>query len=92
MRIFFPRNTIQYTNQSSDPENGPVHVECSMMINVMASATEADLEGLFENFQKTTSRRMSLSEMVHQQKQWKHTIKWKTESLMKRENKKYPQE
>ena len=37
------------------------------MKNVMASSTEAELGGLFENDQKATSMRMALSEMGHQQ-------------------------
>ena len=48
------------------PKNGPVHVECSIMRNVMASSTESELGGLFENCQKATSRRTALSEMGHQ--------------------------
>ena len=49
------------------PENVPVHVECSIMINVMASATEEELGGLFENCQKANSIRMYLAEMGHLQ-------------------------
>ena len=49
------------------PENGTVHVECSIMRNVIASATEAELGGLFENFQKATSTRTTLLDMGHQQ-------------------------
>ena len=37
------------------------------MKNVMESATEAELGGLLENFQKSTSMRTALSEMGHQQ-------------------------
>ena len=48
------------------PENGPVHIECSIMRNFMASATEAELGGLFEKCQKATSMRMDLVEMGHQ--------------------------
>ena len=48
------------------PDNGPVHVECIIMRNVMESATEAELGGLFENFQKATSMRTALSDMGHQ--------------------------
>ena len=33
----------------------------------MVSATEAELGGLFENFQKETSMRTALAEMGHQQ-------------------------
>ena len=49
------------------PDNGTVHVECRIMRNVMASAPEAELGGLFENCQKATSMRTALSEMGHQQ-------------------------
>ena len=66
-RIFFlglkPKPPIQET----PPENGPVHVECRIMRNIMELATEAELRGLFENFQKATSMRTDLAEMVHQQ-------------------------
>ena len=37
------------------------------MKNVMASATEAELGGLIEKFQKATSMRTALSEMSHPQ-------------------------
>ena len=37
------------------------------MINTTASATEAELGGLFENFQKATSMQISLAEMGHPQ-------------------------
>ena len=37
--------------QEMPPDNVPVHVECSIVRNVMASATEAELGGLFENCQ-----------------------------------------
>ena len=49
------------------PENVPVHVECSIMINVTTSATKAELGGLFENCQKATSMRTALAEMGHLQ-------------------------
>ena len=49
------------------PENGLVHVECSIMRNVMALSTEAELGELFENCQKETSTRTSLEEMGHPQ-------------------------
>ena len=48
-------------------ENGRVHVEFIIMRNEMESSTEAELGGLFENCQKSTSMRTSLDEMVHQQ-------------------------
>ena len=43
------------------PENGTIHVECSIMVNVMSSATEAELVGLFENCQKVTYTRTALA-------------------------------
>ena len=39
------------------PNNGPVHIECIIMINIMTSATEEELGGLFEKCQKSTSMR-----------------------------------
>ena len=54
-------------------KNGPVHVECSIMRNIMASATKAELEGLFENFQKETSTRTALADMGHPYR-WQQTI------------------
>ena len=49
------------------PENGPVHVEYSITRNVLASATEVELGELFDNCQKTSSTRIALSDMSHQQ-------------------------
>ena len=45
-----PKSNTQI--QKMPPENGPVNVECGIISNVMASATEAELVGLFENCQK----------------------------------------
>ena len=53
--------------QEMPPENGPLNVECRIMINVMASATKEELGGLFENCQKATSTRTALADMDHQQ-------------------------
>ena len=49
------------------PLNGPVHVECSIMRNVMASAMKVELGGLFEKYQKATYMRTALADMCHQQ-------------------------
>ena len=62
-RIFFPRTKLQNTNSRDAPGNGPVRVECSIMKIFMASATEAELGGLFENFQKATSMGTALADM-----------------------------
>ena len=48
-------------------KNASVHVEFSIMRNVIASATEAELGVLFENCQKATSMITALAEMGHQQ-------------------------
>ena len=45
--------------------NGPVHVGCIIMRNIMDSATEAEWGGLFENCQKSTSMQTDLQEMGH---------------------------
>ena len=50
-------------------ENGTVHVEYSVMRNVIESAMKEELGGLFENFQKSTSMINALAEMVHSQPQ-----------------------
>ena len=44
------------------PENGPIHLEYSITRNVMESAMELKMVGLFENFQKATSIWTALSE------------------------------
>ena len=49
------------------PQNGPLHVECSTVRNFMASSTEAELGGLFENCQKSNSMRTALAEIGHKQ-------------------------
>ena len=46
---FFLRPKSKTPIQEMPPENGPVRVECSIMINIMASATEAELGGLFKD-------------------------------------------
>ena len=48
-------------------KNGLVHVKFSILRNVMASATEADLGGLFEIIQKATSMKTAFAEMGNQQ-------------------------
>ena len=45
------------------PLNGPVHVECKTMRNVLASATEEELGALFVNYQIGAAMRMVLIEM-----------------------------
>ena len=47
--------------------NVSVHVECSIMRNLMVSATKAELGGLFGNCHKATFMRTALAEMGHKQ-------------------------
>ena len=49
------------------PKNGPIHVECSIMSTFMASATEAEVDGLFQNCQKYTSMKTPLHKMSYLQ-------------------------
>ena len=49
------------------PLNRPVHVKCTTMINVLASAMEAELGALFVNCQRGAVMRMALIEMGHAQ-------------------------
>jgi hypothetical protein len=53
---------------SQMPElNGPIHVECGIMRNVLASAMEAEMGGLFKNCQKGAELRTTAIEMKHPQ-------------------------
>ena len=66
-RTFFLGQKSNTPIQEMPLENGPMHVECSIIRNLMESDTEAELGGLFENFHKEKSTRTALAEMVHQQ-------------------------
>ena len=62
-----PRTKIQHNNNRNTPENRTVKVEYSIMRNIMESATETELRGLFENYQKERSIQTALAEMGHSQ-------------------------
>ena len=47
--------------------NRPIHVECTTMRNVLASAMETYLGALFSNCQRGAATRMALMEMGHAQ-------------------------
>ena len=49
-KCFFlgPKTNAQM--QEIPSKNGPVHVDCSITRNIMASATETEIGGLFEKF------------------------------------------
>ena len=52
--------------QKQPPLNGPIHVECTTMKNVLASAMEAELGVLFVNCHIRAALKIDLNEMVHQ--------------------------
>ena len=52
--------------QKQPPLNGPIHVECTTMKNVLASAMEAELGVLFVNFHIRAALKIDLNEMVYQ--------------------------
>ena len=49
------------------PVNGPAHILCEILRNVMASAAEAEPGGLFRNGQEGSVLRNTLEEMGHKQ-------------------------
>ena len=49
------------------PWNGAVHVLCHILLQVMASATEAEIGAVFKNCQDYLSMRTALQEMGHPQ-------------------------
>ena len=49
------------------PWNGAVHVVCSIIANVMSSATEAEIAAVFKSCQACVSIRTALIEMGHPQ-------------------------
>ena len=49
------------------PSNGPLHVVCSILRNVMASAAEAELGGLFYNAKEACVIQIILKELGHPQ-------------------------
>ena len=63
---FFLRPKSNTPIQDMPQDNGPVHVECSIISNIMVSAMESELGGLFESFQRDTSTRTSLADTGHQ--------------------------
>ena len=49
------------------PPNGPVHVLCNLMKEVVSSAAEAELAGLFHNAKEACPMRITLEELGHPQ-------------------------
>ena len=66
--FFLGPQTIRKTPISAMPQaNGPIHVEFSIMRNVMASSIEDELGGLFDNCQNYTSILTYLAQKGHPQ-------------------------
>ena len=53
--------------QHSRPYNGPIHVYCCVLKEVLASAAEAELGALFHNCKEACPLRTALTEMGHPQ-------------------------
>eukprot|EP00957_Ditylum_brightwellii_P149952 11419741-Ditylum_brightwellii.AAC.1 len=49
------------------PPNGPVHLVCKVLRNVMSSATEAEIGVLYVNMRKGEELHLALEEMGHPQ-------------------------
>ena len=61
---------LSFPNQHPEAQNflnAPVHVECKIMKNVLASATEAEIGALFLNCQQADILRTTLEELGHPQ-------------------------
>ena len=61
-----------YLDGEEDPPpdkrpNGAVHVECAILKNIMSSAAESEIGGLFVNGQTACPIRVTLEEMKHPQ-------------------------
>jgi hypothetical protein len=71
--IFFlstiPKNPKQTPdpNETPPPFNGAIHVHCSIMDSVLASATEAEVGALFYNAKDAAMFRTTLAELGHPQ-------------------------
>ena len=49
------------------PPNGPIHVECTTMRNVLANVMKAELGALFVNCQRGVATRMAFMDVSHAQ-------------------------
>ena len=64
---YFYMSIPNHLQDASTFFNAPVHVECKIMKNVLASATEAEIGVLFLNCQQAEILRTTLSELGHPQ-------------------------
>ena len=61
-----PTNPEKYTNLPP-PANGPIHTECIILKHVVASASKAEVRGLFRNDQTAVPLIITLHELVFTQ-------------------------
>ena len=66
---YFYLSNGSMTNQTDTPTNAPIHVECSLLKNVVASAAEAETGGIFNNCQTGVHIKRLLEVLGHKQEQ-----------------------
>eukprot|EP00957_Ditylum_brightwellii_P015462 1163574-Ditylum_brightwellii.AAC.1 len=64
---FYLSNKTTTNNATNVPINGAIHNECSTICNVVLSAVEAEVGGLYVNCQRREEFRTALQEMGHPQ-------------------------
>ena len=69
---YYLSNNTHNNTVFNDPDyvampNGPVHVLCQLMKEVMSSAAEAEIAGLFHNGKVACTMRITLEELGHSQ-------------------------
>jgi hypothetical protein len=64
---YFKLSSKPRTPLQDPPPNGPVHVECTLLKQVVAAAAEAELGAAFVNAQKAVPMRQALTDMGHPQ-------------------------
>eukprot|EP00957_Ditylum_brightwellii_P101756 7754864-Ditylum_brightwellii.AAC.1 len=64
---FYLSNKHTTKNIADVPTNGAIHNECSTIRNVMGSAAEAEVGGLYANFQRGEEFHTALTKMGHPQ-------------------------
>ena len=62
-----PSKNQNLSPTETQPTNGPFHAVCNILLKVMKSSAEAEVEGLFLNGQKSTILKTTLEELYHPQ-------------------------
>ena len=69
-RKSLPHHGISRSQQAplkKPPLNGPVHIKCMTMRNILATTMEAEMRALFVNWKRGAATQMAPIEMVHTQ-------------------------